>query len=259
MTYKVSLYAFEGPLDLLYHLVKKKEVNIYDIPISEITDDYLEYIREWKEMDIEVASEFLVMAANLMEIKSQMLLPSSPVVDEKEDEPDPRQDLVKRLIEYKFFKNIAETLANKEEEQKKVYTKMMPEDVEKGYEVNSDQESPDTYFENLNVISLLEAFNSVVEKKTRASNVKTELENITNSKITVTVTEKKTLLIDNLESSSKGGIVFQDFMEENSSSAQELVISFLALLDLVKEGKVDVLQEGVFAPIWIKLLKEREL
>src|SRR6056297_3735697 len=108
MSYEVKIDAFEGPIDLLLHLLDENEVEIYDIQIAEITEQYLDYIAQMKELDLDVASEFLVMAARLMEIKAQTLLPSKePVEEEEETKTDPRQQLVDRLVEYKKFKDLA--------------------------------------------------------------------------------------------------------------------------------------------------------
>lgn len=244
--FKVNLYAFQGPLDLLCHLVKKAEVNIYDIPIAEITDEYMEYISKWKEMDIEVTSEFLVMAARLMEIKAKMLLPTSSTtsVDNDEEEKDPRKDLINQLIEYKFYKNVAENLASKEREQLKLYTRMK---VEK--EENIEEE---TIYENLNVINLLEAFNRVVERKKRKEKVKDELNTIKGKSIKISVKDKKEFIIQVVKNSNGNQLSFFDLIDRNHERLEEIIVSFLALLDLVKENKVKVIQEGRFRPIWIK-------
>ena len=109
MSYKLKLEMFEGPLDLLLFLIKKEEVNIYDIPIAKITEQYLEYIEMLKLLDLEVVGDFLVMAATLMQIKSRMLLPPDPN-DQKEEDLDPRDELVRRLLEYKKFKEAAQQL-----------------------------------------------------------------------------------------------------------------------------------------------------
>jgi segregation and condensation protein A len=110
MDYSVNINVFQGPFELLYHLIEKKEIDIYDIPISEITDQYLEYLEEMMQFNMNVASEFILMAASLIEIKSQMLLP------QKEKEEDPRQELVAQLLEYKIFKDLSEELKKYEEE-----------------------------------------------------------------------------------------------------------------------------------------------
>ena len=115
MPYKVKLESFEGPLDLLLYLIKKNEVDIYDIPISKITRQYLEYIEIIQLLDLEAASDFILMAATLMRIKAQMLLPKPSIEEEVQDVEDPRQELVYRLLEYKRFKDVAAELGEKEE------------------------------------------------------------------------------------------------------------------------------------------------
>ena len=120
MTYKVKLEVFEGPLDLLLYLIKKEELNIYDIPISRVTDQYLEYLELMQLMDLDIAGEFLVMAATLMHIKSRMLLPPDQL-EQDEAEEDPRAELVRRLLEYKKFKEAASQLASMESQQKHLF------------------------------------------------------------------------------------------------------------------------------------------
>src|SRR3954447_23145623 len=112
--YSVHLDSFEGPLDLLLHLIRKNEVNIYDIPISDITKQYLQYIRLMKELNLEVAGEFLVMASTLLQIKSKLLLPAAVDEETEEEEEDPRAELVRRLLEYQKYREAAGTLAERE-------------------------------------------------------------------------------------------------------------------------------------------------
>ncbi len=124
MEYKIVLESFEGPMDLLLHLIDEAEIDIYDIPINEITEQYIDYITKMEEMDLEVTSEFLVMASTLLEIKSKMLLPQVDKNDGEQlemEEADPRLELVKRLVEYKKFKYASRELRNYEEIQKKVF------------------------------------------------------------------------------------------------------------------------------------------
>src|SRR3989338_5253833 len=117
MTYKVKLEVFEGPLDLLLYLIKKEEIDIYDIPIAKITDQYLEYLELMKLLDLTIAGEFLVMAATLMHIKSRMLLPPDQLEEAGEEEADPRTELVRRLLEYRKFKEAAQDLSQMESHQ----------------------------------------------------------------------------------------------------------------------------------------------
>ena len=121
MTYQVRLSQFEGPLDLLLHLIKRDKINIYDIPISHITQEYLAYIEIMQELELEVAGEFFVMAATLMRIKAQMLLPRHAELEEEEE--DPRDELVRNLLEYKKFKEAAQHFSAMEEERRKVFTR----------------------------------------------------------------------------------------------------------------------------------------
>src|SRR5690554_302156 len=122
-SYKVKLETFEGPLDLLLHLVNELEIDIYDIPVAEITEQYLNYIHTMQRIELNIASEYLVMAATLLEIKSAMLLPKKEVIQEDDYEEDPREDLVNRLIEYRKYKEAAEQLKEKELEENQLFTR----------------------------------------------------------------------------------------------------------------------------------------
>src|SRR3990167_9337508 len=127
MTYKVKLEVFEGPLDLLLYLIKKEEVDIYDIPISRITKEYLEYLELMQLLDLNIAGEFIVMAATLMHIKSKILLPKDPTQEEEAEEADPRAELVRRLLEYKKFKEAAGELSHMASKQKGVFGRITAE------------------------------------------------------------------------------------------------------------------------------------
>ena len=128
MTYKLRLSNFEGPLDLLLHLIKLNEVDIYDIPIATIANQYVEYLEMMQELDLEVASEFLLMAATLMEIKSRMLLPSEPLEDEAEE--DPRFELIEQILEYKKFKELAGHLEDRADKEKELFQRSFKEDID---------------------------------------------------------------------------------------------------------------------------------
>ena len=132
MSYKVKLDVFEGPLDLLLYLIKKNEIDIYDIPIASITEQYLEYIDLMRMLDLNIAGEFLVMAATLIHIKSKMLLPPDEKELLPEEEEDPREELVRRLVEYKKFKEVAGILQDLEGQRKKMFTRDIPFEVEPG-------------------------------------------------------------------------------------------------------------------------------
>jgi len=156
MSYKVKLELFEGPLDLLLYLVKKDHLNIYDIPIAQVTEQYLQYINLMQLLDLNIAGEFLVMAATLLQIKSRMLLPAQETPEAEEAQEDPRAELVKRLLEYEKFKEIAESLRQKEADQREVFKRPRSEidkELSPGAEV---------YFE-ASIFDLITAFSKALE------------------------------------------------------------------------------------------------
>src|SRR3990172_1852115 len=156
MDYSIKLPLFEGPLDLLLHLIKKEEVDIYDIPVARIADQYLEYIEMMKELNLEVAGEFLVMAATLAQIKSRMLLPRKGGEGEEPDGQDPRALLIERLIEYKKFKEAAQDLGQRESLWREVFVR-----EGKGAWEEGDEPPEETLF-NFGLIDLLDAFKRVI-------------------------------------------------------------------------------------------------
>ena len=157
----IKLDVFEGPLDLLLHLIQKLEIDVYDIPIAAITEQYMQYIHAMKSLELEVAGEYLVMAATLMAIKSQMLLPKQEILIEENDpyEEDPRDMLVAQLLEYRKYKYAAEQLSEKAEERSLYFTKD-PMDVD-AYKEKSDELAANRF----NTIDLLLAFHKMLEKK----------------------------------------------------------------------------------------------
>ena len=154
MSYEVKIDAFQGPIDLLWHLLQKDELEIYDIKIAEITEQYLDYIATMQRLDLDVASEFLIMAARLMEIKAQTLLPSKDDDNEQEEE-DPRQKLVERLLEYKKYKDLASELREFEQEQRKSYTRNVAPLLS---ELDFEEESP---LEDIKLDEFVAAFENV--------------------------------------------------------------------------------------------------
>jgi len=233
--YKVKLEVFEGPLDLLLHLIKENEIDIYDIPIALITEQYLEYLELMKELNIEVAGEFLVMAATLIHIKSKMLLP--PSEEEKEEEErleDPRAELVQRLLEYKRFKDAAEALALREVEWRDVFSRqsLSPERfIGEGEPLLID----------LNLFDLLSALRRVIEKvpdKTIYEVTREEL----------SLKDKISMLLDTLE--DKESITFDELFSRDATKA-EVIVTFLALLEVIRLRLVRVLQAEDFGVIRI--------
>lgn len=240
MEYNIVLESFKGPLDLLLHLIEKAKVDIYDIPISEITDQYIDYLNKMKELDLEITSEFLVMATTLLEIKSKTLLPGKDSIEkgEKSDkDEDPRVELVNRLIEYKKYKRIAEELKIKENVQNKVYYKLKEEFINT-YEKDVD-------LGNLDVNKLINALNKVLSKKNK--NIKPiEIDEIQREEVTLEECINK--LKDVLKEEKK--VSFSCLFDEYSTRS-EVIGLFLSILELSKSKFIKLIQEENFSDIII--------
>jgi len=234
MTYKVKLEIFEGPLDLLLYLIKKEEIDIYDIPISKITDQYLEYLEMMKLLDLDIAGEFIVMAATLMHIKSRMLLPPDEVPQEEiEEAEDPRTELVKRLLEYKKFKEAADELAKKEAMSSQLYTRKSEE--------NFVPELEDSPFFETSIFDLLTAFSKILKeipKETFYRLVKDKF----------TVTEKIHDIFHMLVNEPR--LFFSKLFKETKSKL-EIIVTFLAVLELIRLKEIIVIQRESFGEIEI--------
>ena len=234
MSYKVKLEVFEGPLDLLLYLIKKEELDIYDIPVAKITDQYLEYLELMQLLDLGIAGEFLVMAATLIHIKSKMLLPPDQVEGDDKEEADPRAELVRRLLEYKKFKEAAVELHQMESHHKHFFARVgvtVPE---------TKTPAPDEYFE-ASLFDLITAFTKVLKDIPREvfhQVVKDEF----------TVSEKihdiLHLFVD------RQSMFFADLFKKARNKI-ELITIFLALLELIRLKEVVVVQSATFADIEI--------
>ena len=233
MDITVRLQVFEGPLDLLLHLLDKNKVNIYDIPIVEIKAQYMEYIAEMKRQDLDVLSEFLVMAATLIDIKSKMLLPSDP--DSEEEEEDPRAELVQQLLEYKMYKCMAYELKDRQMDAQRVMFKepTIPDEV-LAYEepVNVAELVSDVTLAKLN-----EIFKSI--KKRRIGKVQKEEVSL----------EDKIAQLQEYAKEHKH-FSFRSLLEAQSGKV-EIIVTFLAILELMKMGKIFISQEHIFDDIEI--------
>lgn len=225
MAYHVKLEAYEGPLDLLLYLIKRDEVDIWDIPIAQIAGEYLEYINMMKLLDLDMIGEFLVMASTLMKIKSRMLLPQEEAIEEEIE--DPRSELVEQLLEYEMYKERAKTLAEKEEAQSKLFTR--PE-----VEIPPFQPT----FE-ASLFDLLTAFHNVLKEK--APEIVREIE-----PFKFTLEEKVEEILKRLEKKEK--ISFSLLFKECLSKG-ELIVTFLALLELIKQKRVRIRQPRLFGEI----------
>lgn len=242
MTYKVKLEAFVGPLDLLLHLINRLEIDIYDIPMSELTSQYIEHLHAMRVLELDELSEYLVLAATLIEIKSKMLLPihEGDVLDheaEFEMEEDPRDELVARLIEYKKFKEAAHTLKESAEDRSVHFTKL-PEDLsEFGEVVVNDTE------EKMNVFDLIGAFQKMLDRKRLRSPLTASI-----LRSELSVSEKMDDIMTRLERIG-GSCDFESLFEDGD--VNDLVVTFLSLLELMKRLDIIVKQQGNFGKMTV--------
>lgn len=225
--YQVRLEVFEGPLDLLLHLIKKEQVSIYDIPIARITEQYLEYLSLMQEMDLAIAGDFLVMAATLIYIKTKMLLPRHPLAEELAEEEDPRQQLVHQLLEYQKYKAAAEMLWAKAEVEQAVFTRP-PLRLE-----GAETEVTATVYD------LFEAFRQAMERWKQKITLEIERDEITMAEKLVEI-RQQLALVDTLDVTE---------LFEQARSRQELITIFLAVLELVKESVIRLVQRTAFGQI----------
>jgi segregation and condensation protein A len=234
-TYQITLPAFDGPMDLLLHLIKEHELDIYDIPISRITKEYLAYLEIMQSLNLEVAGDFLVMAATLMQIKSRMLLPIDPTPDQPEE--DPRLELMRRLIEYKKFKDAADQLLDLEKHK----THLLPRNVPLGMKEVGEEE----HLEEVTLFGLLAAFKDVLIHT--QEDVTAEL-----SRPEITVSQKINDLMDLLQNDQK--IIFRAFLTACRTKIEKIV-ALLALLEMVRLKLVQVFQNKVFGEIEVHLMQ----
>ena len=236
--YKFKLDAFEGPMDLLMHLIEKNKIDIYDIPIAELTRQYLDYLDKFREFNMEIASSFLVMAATLLQIKSRMMLPKPPREDEPQEE-DPRLELVQRILEYRKFKQVSQVLGDMA-------------GVQERFVAREPMELPVHHLPpgNLSLRQLVDAFRTVLSVKAEISipkalvepeafNIKDKMEDII-------------LLLGR----SRGRLLFSEAFRTGSRG--ELIVTFLALLELMKLRTVTVKQQRSFAEIYICVREEEQ-
>lgn len=221
MDYEVRLEIFEGPLDLLLHLIHKNEVDIFDIPIATITDQYLEYLDVMKALNINVAGDFLVMASTLIHIKSKMLLPE--LIDEEEE--DPREEITRPLLEYMRFKEIAGELSEREILDKDVFARKISDYLKS----QTEQEEPPM---DVNLFQLMDAFKRIVDQRLPGVQLKLQIAKWS-------VKEKTELIISVLR--QKRELVFGDLFSEDRTIS-EFIVTFLALLEVIHIGLVKVLQ-----------------
>lgn len=248
MELSYKLEHFEGPLDLLLHLIEKNKVDIYDIPIIEITEQYLEYVRKLEHEDLDLVSDFLVMAATLLEIKARMLLPRE--VDEDGEELDPRAELVARLLEYKKYKYMGQLLAAGEDAAAQYFFKKpsLPPEV-KNYVPPIDL---DELLQGVSLERLRAIFNEVLRRQDeKVDRVRSGFGLIHREKISL---ESRIGAVLNYARQHRR-FSFRHMLE-SASSRMEVVVSFLAVLELMKMGRINLMQEAPFADMEIEILEK---
>lgn len=243
MPLSIKVTNFEGPFDLLLHLIKKNEMNIYDINIFEITNQYLEYLKSMKEMDLEVTSEFIVIAASLIEIKSKHLLPKNKEEQSKDEENDVEKELLNKLIEYRKFKVIAENLKMREQGAGIMFCKK-PEIIE---EDNKNTKETD-FLQNITMLDLYNLYNDLMQKYINKMNT----ENIINKKILVDEYKIEDKMEELKQKLASFGKVHFTKLIYGYSSKLEVIVTFLALLELIKIKSVRVIQESNFKDIYLE-------
>ena len=244
MDLNFKLQQFEGPLDLLLHLIEKNKIDIYDIPIVEITAQYMEYIRAMREANLDIMSEFLVMAATLLRIKSKMLLPIEE--NEDEEEEDPRTELVKQLLEYKMYKYMSYELRDRQLDANNIMFKVptIPDEVSK-YETPIDVEElmSDITLSKLNAI-----FNSVIKRqKNRVDPVRSTFGKI--EKEEVSLEDKMSYMLEFAR--NHRNFSFRQLLE-GGKSKMDTIVTFLVILEMMKAGQIFIVQEHTFDDIIIE-------
>lgn len=241
----VKLPVFEGPLDLLLHLIDKSKIDIYDIPIVEITNQYLEYIRQMNYQDLNVMSEFMVMAATLIDIKCRMLLPKD--INEEGDEEDPRAELVQQLLEYKMYKFMSYELKERMSQAARTAYRgnSMPDEI-KQYQAPIDMQN---LISGLDLDKLNKIFESVMRRQEdKVDPIRSKFGQI--EKEEVSLADKMTYIEDYIHKKNK--FYFRELLEKQSSKVQ-IVVTFLAVLELMKTGTIGISQKELFDDILIEV------
>lgn len=239
--YEIKLPQFEGPFDLLLFFIERDELDIYDIPIKIITDDFLEYLHQAEEMNIELASEFILVAATLMRIKAKMLLPRKEL-DEQGNEVDPRQELVQKLLEYKQFKEVVDELQVMEEERRKLFSRG---NVQRNLIQFSELSGNDAELHSLTLFKLFNAFKSVLDRQEQAEKAKHTV-----IRYPYTIEEQKEHLLKSLDKQEYNSFkaVFT-----HCESRIHAIFTFLALLELIQQSLIEIKFGEGSNNFWLKL------
>jgi segregation and condensation protein A len=240
MSYRVKLPAFEGPFDLLLFLIKKNEVDIYDIPIAEITHQYLEYVELMKILDLDIAGEFIEMVATLMLIKVRMLLPSQKS-ETDEDIDDPRAQLVAQLLEYKQFKEVSYSFGELQNKRRKLFSRSVPKELLKSAETKEIEDYMDA-----SLFDLLKAFKHALDNMPKVTVHQINL-------IKVTVEDQIKFIFQKFQ--NEPYVLFREICKP-LNSRMELIVTFMAVLDLIRLQFLTAKQSGVFGEIRLVALQE---
>ncbi len=245
MSYKVKLRTFEGPFDLLVYLIENARVNIYDIAISEITEQYMAYLEEMQKLDVAVGSEFMVLAANLIDIKTKMLLPRLTEDGQEDGEEDPRSRLVEKLLEYKRFKQLSQLLGEYEEEASHIYEK--PKE-----DISVYLEQPDEYL-SLEIGQFVKAFNLFLSKKKRVEEVRRHYVRVERERES---TENRMAYIKNLfRLRNMNTVPFSDLVVDREDK-YDTVLAFTSVLEMSKARIVRADQQQMYGEIMVTKLEE---
>lgn len=237
----VKINEFEGPLDLLLHLIKENKMDIMNIEIEKITEQYISYLNEQEKMNLEIASEYLVMASELIELKSKLLLPNPKVEETEEEQIDPREELVNRLLEYQAYKEITKVLKEKEELRKEIYTKS-PENIKNYIEEDTKLSS------DITIDDLVEAFKKYLERKKESRPLKTK---VTTNEISVS---SRRLEIKSILKKKPKVSFFELFPVLNK---EYIVATFLAILEMAKNKELKITQNKNFDDIICEVPDEK--
>jgi len=234
--YSIKLDIFEGPLDLLLYLIKKNEIDIYNIPVALITEQYLQYIKIIKSLNLDLAGEYLVMASTLIHIKSKMLLPAPDELSPEETDEDPRAELVRQLLEYQAFKEAATALEKRPLLERDVFTRSAPLDDDKEKSAENEEDLIE-----VNIFELIEAFHRLVSRIDQKELLEIDLEKMSLTDIINEVMERLT---------REKNLTFEELLGERKDR-RRIIYIFLAILELIKLKMVKAYQTSAFGVIRI--------
>lgn len=244
MTYQIHLPQFEGPFDLLLFFIQRDEISLYDIPIAKLADDFLHYLHQLEQMNIDVAGEFMLMAATLMQIKAKMLLPRREL-DEQGEEIDPRQELVDKLLEYKAFKEVLATMSSLEDERQ---LKFKRGNLEQEITQIAAQYETEAELETISLFKLMQVFNKIMERYEKRE-VKVSVQMV---RIPYTIGNQKEYLHNLFREDNSKTIDFVKLFDDCLESRVKAIVRFLAMLEMIQESILTLIGGDELNNFWIK-------